>query len=95
MMRCFADLAPKRAVRGSAAVLAAALLVATCATGIAAFAGLLPKSDGVATAVTATPLLEVQTTLIDLIESGSVDTPSSADEARAQAWFVSEPCPPL
>lgn len=79
MMRCFADFAPKQAVRGSAAVLAAALLVAACGTGIAAFAGLLPKSDGVATAVTATPLVELQTTMMNLIESGSEDTSTASN----------------
>ncbi|MBB5427175.1 hypothetical protein QF000_001736 [Paraburkholderia atlantica] len=79
MMRCFADFAPKQAVRGSAAVLAAALLVAACGTGIAAFAGLLPKSDGVATAVTATPLVELQTTMMNLIESGFEDTSTASN----------------
>ncbi|MBC8750694.1 hypothetical protein OKW43_007078 [Paraburkholderia sp. WC7.3g] len=79
MMRCFADFAPKHAVRGSAAVLAAAVLIALCGTGIAAFAGLLPQSDGVAIAVTATPLDELQTTMMILIESGLAETSVTSD----------------
>jgi len=39
---------------------AAISLAAVCGTGIAAFAGLLPASDGVAVAVTATPLIDMQ-----------------------------------
>ncbi|KXU85504.1 hypothetical protein CI15_20270 [Paraburkholderia monticola] len=78
MMRRFADFAPKQTVRGSAALLAAALLIAICGTGIAAFAGLLPQSDGVATAVTATPLVEMQT-LMSLIESGPADASATPD----------------
>lgn len=79
MMRRFADFAPKQAVRSSAAVIAAAILIAICGTGIAAFVGLLPKSDGVATAVTATPLVEMQTALMSLIESGPADTAATSD----------------
>ncbi|MBB5458007.1 hypothetical protein HDG33_001650 [Paraburkholderia sp. Cpub6] len=79
MMRCFADFAPRQALRGSAAVLAATLLLTACGTGMAAFAGLLPKSDGVATAVTATPLVELQTTMTNLIESGYEDISAVAD----------------
>jgi hypothetical protein len=79
MMRCFAYFAPKQAVRGSVAVLAAGILIAACATGIAAFAGLLPKSDGVATAVTATPLVELQTTMMNLIGSGFDDNSAASD----------------
>ncbi|CAD6547067.1 hypothetical protein ACFQ3P_04800 [Paraburkholderia sabiae] len=41
----------------AAAVLSIAVL---CATGVAAFAGLLPASDHVATAVTATPFVDIQ-----------------------------------
>lgn len=78
-MRRFADFAPKQTVRGSAALLAAAILIAICGTGIAAFAGLLPQSDGVATAVTATPLVEMQTTLMSLIESGPADSSTTPD----------------
>ncbi|MGF6292210.1 hypothetical protein OKW50_006200 [Paraburkholderia youngii] len=79
IMRCFADFVPRQAVRGSVAVLAAALLIAACGTGIAAFVGLLPKSDGVATAVTATPLVELQTTMMNLIESGFEDASAAPD----------------
>ena len=79
MMRSFADFAVRQAVRGSAVVLAVAILIATCGTGIAAFAGLLPKSDGVATAVTATPLEEMQATLMSLIESDSADSSATSD----------------
>jgi hypothetical protein len=39
---------------------AAVFLAAVCGTGIAAFAGLLPASNGVAVAVTATPLIDMQ-----------------------------------
>jgi hypothetical protein len=35
-------------------------LMAACGTGIAAFAGLLPASNGVAEAVTAMPLIDMQ-----------------------------------
>ncbi|MGF6979181.1 hypothetical protein QFZ94_007696 [Paraburkholderia sp. JPY465] len=79
IMRCFVDFVPKQAVRGSVAALAAALLITACGTGIAAFAGLLPKSDGVATAVTATPLVELQTTMMNLIESGFEDPSAASD----------------
>ncbi|CAG9231593.1 hypothetical protein PSAB6_570020 [Paraburkholderia sabiae] len=41
----------------AAAVLSIAVL---CATGVAAFAGLLPASDHVATTVTATPFVDIQ-----------------------------------
>jgi hypothetical protein len=44
----------------SIVAIAAAVLIAACGTGIAAFAGLLPASDGVAVAVTAAPLVDVQ-----------------------------------
>jgi uncharacterized membrane protein YgaE (UPF0421/DUF939 family) len=58
VLRCFASLSPTRA---SSLVAVAALSVAVlCGTGIAAFAGLLPASDNVAVAVTATPLVDVQ-----------------------------------
>lgn len=42
------------------AAAAAVAVTATCATGIAAFAGLLPASKGVALAMTTTPLIDVQ-----------------------------------
>ncbi len=38
----------------------AVLLMVACGTGVAAFAGLLPASEGVAVAVTATPLIDMQ-----------------------------------
>jgi hypothetical protein len=86
MTRSIADFAPRRAIRRSATVIAAAIFLAICATGIAAFVGLLPKSDGVATSVTATPLVEMQATLMDLFEPGASDTPATPDEARTQTW---------
>jgi hypothetical protein len=42
------------------AAVAALSLVAMCATGIAAFAGLLPASDHVARAMSASPLIDLQ-----------------------------------
>jgi hypothetical protein len=44
----------------SLAAVAAVSLTVACGTGIAAFAGLLPASKGVAVAVTATPLIDMQ-----------------------------------
>jgi hypothetical protein len=44
----------------SIVAVATAALIVVCGTGIAAFAGLLPASDGVAVAVTAAPLVDVQ-----------------------------------
>lgn len=44
----------------SLVTVAAILLTAICGTGAAAFAGLLPSSKGVAVAVTAIPLVDVQ-----------------------------------
>lgn len=38
----------------------AVCLVVVCGTGIAAFAGLLPASGGVAVALTASPLIDMQ-----------------------------------
>ncbi|WP_175425747.1 hypothetical protein [Trinickia violacea] len=46
-------------IRVLAAVTAVAV-TAACGTGIAAFAGLLPASKGVALAMTTTPLIDVQ-----------------------------------
>ena len=79
MMRCFADFGPKQVVRGGVAALAAAVLVVACATGMAAFAGLLPQSDGVATAVTATPLVELQGTIFSLIDAGFEHNSAASD----------------
>ena len=42
------------------ATVCAVLLTVACGTGVAAFAGLLPASEGVAVAVTATPLIDIQ-----------------------------------
>src|SRR5579863_6075995 len=42
------------------AAAAAVAVAAACGTGIAAFAGLLPASKGVALAMTTTPLIDVQ-----------------------------------
>jgi hypothetical protein len=41
-------------------VVFAVFLTVACGTGVAAFAGLLPASEGVAVAVTATPLVDMQ-----------------------------------
>jgi hypothetical protein len=58
VLRRFTSFTPTRA---SSLVAVAAICVAVlCGTGIAAFAGLLPASDDVAVAVTATPLVDVQ-----------------------------------
>lgn len=46
--------------RASLAALAAICLAVVCGTGIAAFAGLLPASGGVAAALTASPLIDMQ-----------------------------------
>ncbi|MEM5438783.1 hypothetical protein [Paraburkholderia diazotrophica] len=48
------------ATRRSLAIVAAFSVSVMCATGIAAFAGLLPASDHVAMAVTATPFVDMQ-----------------------------------
>lgn len=48
------------ATRRSLAVVAAISVAVMCATGIAAFAGLLPASDHVAAAMTATPFVDMQ-----------------------------------
>ncbi|ACD16008.1 hypothetical protein [Paraburkholderia phytofirmans] len=48
-------------LRASSLVAAAAISIAVlCGAGIAAFVGLLPESDDVAVAVTATPLIDMQ-----------------------------------
>lgn len=44
----------------SIVAVATILLTVACGTGAAAFAGLLPSSKGVAVAVTAIPLIDVQ-----------------------------------
>ena len=61
-MTClFSDAAEAKSVGTNAIVaIAAVALVVLCATGIAAFAGLLPESERVASAVTATPIIDVQ-----------------------------------
>ncbi len=46
--------------RHSLVAVAALSIVVLCATGVAAFAGLLPASDHVATAITATPFVDIQ-----------------------------------
>lgn len=88
MMRRFAGFAPnfaskqaalKHAARGTLTALAAVLLIVCCGMGAAAFAGLLPASEGVATAVTATPLEDMQTRLPTLVEPRSADASATAD----------------
>ncbi|RKT22193.1 hypothetical protein B0G69_5629 [Paraburkholderia sp. RAU2J] len=61
-MTCrFSDAAATKSVGTNAIIAAAAVaLVAICLTGIAAFAGLLPDSDTVAIAMTATPIVDMQ-----------------------------------
>ncbi|CAB3809370.1 hypothetical protein LMG27177_06787 [Paraburkholderia fynbosensis] len=61
-MTCrFSDTAETKSVGTSAIIAVAAVaLVALCLTGIAAFAGLLPDSDRVAIAMTATPIVDIQ-----------------------------------
>jgi hypothetical protein len=46
--------------RHSLIAVAALSIAVLCATGIAAFAGLLPASDHVAAAMTATPFVDIQ-----------------------------------
>ncbi|MEM5342923.1 hypothetical protein [Paraburkholderia azotifigens] len=46
--------------RHSLVAVAVLSIVVLCATGVAAFAGLLPASDHVATAITATPFVDIQ-----------------------------------
>ncbi|WP_235850700.1 hypothetical protein [Paraburkholderia piptadeniae] len=48
------------ATRRSLVIVAAISVAVMCATGIAAFAGLLPASDHVAVAMTATPFVDMQ-----------------------------------
>jgi hypothetical protein len=52
----------KRATRRAHSLAAAAALVVAgaCGMGVAAFAGLLPASEGVAVAMTPTPLIDIQ-----------------------------------
>ncbi|HWT38510.1 MAG TPA: hypothetical protein VN289_19645 [Paraburkholderia sp.] len=51
-----------RSLASRHALVAVAVLsiAAMCATGVAAFAGLLPASDHVATTMTATPFVDIQ-----------------------------------
>ncbi|WP_174772019.1 hypothetical protein [Paraburkholderia sp. SG-MS1] len=62
VMTCrFSDAAGTKSVGTHAIIAVAAVaLVALCLTGIAAFAGLLPDSDRVAIAMTATPIIDMQ-----------------------------------
>lgn len=60
-MNIVSNEAKSKSIRTRALVAVAALtLIATCGIGIAAFVGLLPASNGVAAAVTAMPLIEMQ-----------------------------------
>ena len=64
MMRLFANSVQSKPTYSNAIVVIGAIaFVAVCATGIAAFAGLLPQSESVAATVTATPLVDLQTAL--------------------------------
>jgi hypothetical protein len=61
MTRRFSHTADRKSAGTNAiAAIAGVVLVALCATGIAAFAGLLPESEQVASVVTATPIIDVQ-----------------------------------
>ncbi|MGU7784430.1 hypothetical protein [Burkholderia sp. PU8-34] len=59
-MSILLGVAKSKPTRYSLVAVAAISLAAVCGTGIAAFAGLLPASDSVADAVTATPLIDMQ-----------------------------------
>jgi|GEM_PF-1192176 len=63
------------------AALAGLVVVALCAIGIAAFAGLLPQSEHVAAAMTAAPIIDVQV-------ADRRDEPDTRVEPRikARAW---------
>lgn len=70
MMRLFANpVQSKRTYSNAIVVIGAIAFVAVCATGIAAFAGLLPGSESVAVTVTATPLVDLQTQIRQTITS--------------------------
>jgi hypothetical protein len=61
MTSLFSDAAEAKLVATKAVVaIGAVALMAGCVTGIAAFAGVLPESDRVASAVTAAPIIDVQ-----------------------------------
>lgn len=61
MTALFSHATEAKLVRTNAIVaIAAVALIAVCVTGVAAFAGLLPGSDSVASAVTTTPIIDVQ-----------------------------------
>jgi hypothetical protein len=49
-----------KSARIALTVVTAIFLAGVCGTGIAAFAGLLPASKGVAIAMTATPFIDIQ-----------------------------------
>ncbi|CAB3681982.1 hypothetical protein [Paraburkholderia rhynchosiae] len=59
----------KRTYDNAIVVIGVVAFVAVCATGIAALAGLLPESENVAAAVTATPLVDLQTELRQTISN--------------------------
>jgi hypothetical protein len=56
-------------------------VMAACATGIAAFAGLLPESKNVAVAVTSTPLIDMQ---LDAVSNPSHHRVSDSSRRRPQ-----------
>ncbi|WP_240702257.1 hypothetical protein [Trinickia terrae] len=63
----------------------AVALTAACGTGIAAFAGLLPESKGVALAMTTTPLIDVQVAAPAHVSRQFVSYPGHATFAVEQA----------
>ncbi len=70
MMRLFTKSVETKTTYGNAiVVIGAVAFIAVCATGVAALAGLLPNSDSVAVAVTAAPLIDLQTELRQTISN--------------------------
>ncbi|MPW20478.1 hypothetical protein GCT13_27245 [Paraburkholderia sp. CNPSo 3157] len=70
MTNAFPDTAQSKSIRTVAIVAVATFaLIPVCGVGIAAFSGLLPASDGVAVAVTATPIVDMQ---VDLWRIGPI-----------------------
>jgi hypothetical protein len=64
MMRLFANsFRANAAYKNGIVAIGACAVIAICATGLAALAGLLPESESVAVTVTAMPLVDLQTAL--------------------------------
>jgi hypothetical protein len=69
---------PRSVAIGAVTIVA---LVAACGTGVAAFSGLLPASDGVAAAVTTTPIIDVQAGLWQNESNARIRLPSDDGES--------------